>query len=91
MVARSVEGSVPTLELEVNLRQKNLLTLPEEVVRRLGLAPGDRLVVTIDEAQPDRVELRPIRRSYAGVLTGLYGTDEEALEYVRGERESWDQ
>ena len=79
------------LELVVSLRQKNQLTLPREVVERLGLAPGDRLVLAIDEAQPDRVQLRPIRRSYAGLLTGLYGTDEEALEYVRAERASSDQ
>ena len=80
-----------TLELEVSLRPKNQLTLPEEVVRRLGLRPGDRLVVAIDDTQPGRAQLRPIRRSYAGILTGIYGTDEEALEYVRGERASWDQ
>ena len=79
------------LELEVSLRQKNQITIPEEVVRRLGLASGDRLVMAIDDAQPDRVQLRPIRRSYAGLLTGVYGTNEEALEYVRAERASWDQ
>ena len=79
------------LELEVSLRQKNQITIPEEVVRRLGLAPGDRLVMAIDDAQPDPMQLRPIRRSYAGLLTGVYGTDEEALEYVRAERASWDQ
>jgi bifunctional DNA-binding transcriptional regulator/antitoxin component of YhaV-PrlF toxin-antitoxin module len=80
-----------TVEHEVRLRQKNQLTLPEEIVRLLRLEPGDRLVVEVDEAQPDRMQLRPIRRSYAGILTGVYGTDEEALEYVRAERASWDQ
>ena len=80
-----------SISLEVSLRQKNQLTLPDEIVRQLGLQPVDRLVVEIDEARPGRVELRPIRRSYAGILTGVYGTDEEALEYVRGERASWDQ
>ena len=80
-----------SIELEIRLRQKNQITIPEEVVQRLGLEPGDRLIVEVDEAKPDRMQLRPIRRSYAGLLTGVYGTDEEALEYVRGERASWDQ
>jgi bifunctional DNA-binding transcriptional regulator/antitoxin component of YhaV-PrlF toxin-antitoxin module len=78
-------------EVEVSLRPKNQLTLPDAIVRRLDLQAGDRLVVVIDDAEPDRVQLRPIRRSYAGLLTGVFGTDEEALEYVRGERASWDQ
>jgi bifunctional DNA-binding transcriptional regulator/antitoxin component of YhaV-PrlF toxin-antitoxin module len=80
-----------TVEREVRLRQRNQVTLPEEIVRLLRLEPGDRLVVEVDEARPDRMELRPIRRSYKGILAGVYGTDEEALEYVRAERASWDQ
>lgn len=72
------------------LSQENQLTLPEEVVRQLGLQPGDRVVVEIDAADPCRVELRPVRRSYAGLLDGVYGTDEEALDYVRAERASWE-
>ena len=79
-----------SIELEVCLRQKNQITLPEAVVRRLGLQTGDRLVIEVPESDPDRLEMRPIRRSYAGLLDGVYGTDEEALEYVRAERASWD-
>lgn len=75
----------------VTLSQENQVTLPGEVVRQLDLQPGDRLVVEIDEANPCRVEVRPIRRSYAGSLDGVYGTDEEALAYVRAERASWDE
>lgn len=75
----------------VTLSQENQLTLPEEVVRQLGLQPGDRLVVEINQADPCRVELRPVRRSYAGLLDGVYGTDEEALAYVRAERASWEE
>ena len=75
----------------ITLGQENQLTLPEEVVRELGLQPGDRLVLEVDEANPCRVELRPIRRSYAGILDGVYGTDDEALAYVRAERASWEE
>jgi AbrB family looped-hinge helix DNA binding protein len=80
-----------SVELEVSLEEKNQITIPDEVLSRLGLKPGDRLVMEIDEARPDRVQIRPIRRSYAGILDGMFGTDEEALEYVRSERASWDQ
>jgi bifunctional DNA-binding transcriptional regulator/antitoxin component of YhaV-PrlF toxin-antitoxin module len=80
-----------TVEHEVRLGQNSELTLPEEIVRLLRLEPGDRLVVEVDEAQPGRMQIRPLRRSYKGILAGVYGTDEEALEYVRGERASWDQ
>jgi hypothetical protein len=76
---------------EVTLGEKHELTLPESIIRELRLQPGDRIVVEIDDARPGRVELRPIRRSYAGILTGVYGTDEEALDYVRSERASWEQ
>jgi antitoxin ChpS len=77
------------MDAEVRLRAKNQITLPDAIVRRLGLEPGDRLVLEIDDEQPDRVELRPIRRSYAGILAGVFGTDDEAVAYVRGERASW--
>lgn len=77
-------------EVQVRLREKNQLTLPEAVARLLGAAPGDRLVIAVDEARPHVVELRRLRDSYAGVAAGLYGADEgESAEYLRGERESW--
>jgi antitoxin component of MazEF toxin-antitoxin module len=82
---------VGAIEVEVRLRQKNQLTLPDAIVKQLDVQPGDRLVVHVDESCPDHVTIRPIRRSYAGLLKGVYGTDEEALEYVRAERASWDQ
>jgi antitoxin ChpS len=80
---------VTTGEIEVNLRNKNQLTLPEAVVRRLGIQPGDRLIVEIDDEHPDEVKLRPLRRSYAGVLAGLFGSADEVRAYIRDERASW--
>jgi bifunctional DNA-binding transcriptional regulator/antitoxin component of YhaV-PrlF toxin-antitoxin module len=77
------------LEAEADLRPKNQLTVPDAVVRTLGLRTGDRIVFEIDEERPDTVRLRPVRRSYAGILTGVYGSPDEAHEYVRGERASW--
>ncbi|MBI4495063.1 MAG: AbrB/MazE/SpoVT family DNA-binding domain-containing protein [Chloroflexi bacterium] len=78
------------LEVEVALRQKNQLTLPEAIAKRLGAQPGDRLIFELDEADPRRVHVRLLRRSYAGALEGIYGeTPEEVAAYIQGERESW--
>jgi AbrB family looped-hinge helix DNA binding protein len=68
------------IEVEVKLRRKNQLTLPEEIAERLGVGPGDRLVVSLDEDQPTIAVLRPLLRSYAGILKGVYGTPDEAAE-----------
>lgn len=75
----------------VTMDERRQITLPEAVVTSLGLKPGDRLVVEIDETVPDQMRLRRLRRSYAGLLSGVYGSDEEALAYVRAERASWDE
>lgn len=78
-------------EVEVSLRKKNQLTLPEVIAERLGVQPGDRLVLRVDDHTRE-VHVRPIRRSYAGLFTGLYGaTPEEELAYIDGERASWDE
>ena len=78
-----------TVQVEVSLRKKNQITLPEPIASRLGVGPGDRLVFEADDGDHDRVHIRRVRRSYAGALAGVYGTPEDAAEYLRGERESW--
>jgi len=76
----------------VSLRPKNQLTLPAAVVKQLHLRAGDRLIVEMDSEHPERVQLRAVRRSYAGIAEGLYGsTPEEEAAYIREERASWDQ
>jgi bifunctional DNA-binding transcriptional regulator/antitoxin component of YhaV-PrlF toxin-antitoxin module len=84
------EDSVATIEIEVRLNGNNELTLPDEVVKRLKLEPGNRLIIAMDDDGPDRAQIRALLRSYAGLLNGMFGTDEEALEYVRAERASWE-
>jgi AbrB family looped-hinge helix DNA binding protein len=72
------------------LLQKNQLTLPKAIVEGLGIEPGDTLIFQIDDDTPRRVHIRPLLRSYAGILTGVYGeTPEEVAAYLREERESW--
>ena len=76
-------------EVEVQLRKKNQLTLPEPIADRLGVQPGDRLVFETDDADPARVHIRRVRESYAGVLAGVYGSPDEAAAYLGHERASW--
>ncbi len=79
------------MEVKVSLRPKNQLTLPEPIARQLGVRPGDDLIVEVSEDQPEVAQIRPLRRSYAGVAAGIYGTPEEVRAYVQGERDAWDE
>ncbi|MBI4317009.1 MAG: AbrB/MazE/SpoVT family DNA-binding domain-containing protein [Chloroflexi bacterium] len=63
--------------------------MPEQIVRTLGLEPGDELIVAVDEDNPEMIQIRPLHRSHAGARADLFGTPEEAREYVRAEQESW--
>jgi bifunctional DNA-binding transcriptional regulator/antitoxin component of YhaV-PrlF toxin-antitoxin module len=72
------------IQVEAVLRKRNQLTLPSEAVDVLGLREGD---VVIIEVKHHAATLRPVRRSYAGALTGVYG---DANEYVERERASWE-
>jgi AbrB family looped-hinge helix DNA binding protein len=79
------------VELTVTVRRKNQMTLPDALADRLGLHPGDRLVLRLEE-DPDGelgFRARPLRRSYAGALRGVYGPSEEAAAYLAGERAAW--
>jgi bifunctional DNA-binding transcriptional regulator/antitoxin component of YhaV-PrlF toxin-antitoxin module len=77
------------IEAEARLRQKNQLTMPEPIVRALDAAPNDILVFEADPAEPGVAHVRLMPRDFAGSLTGVFGTSEEVLEFVRGERAAW--
>ena len=77
------------IEAEARLRQKNQITVPEAIVRVLGAAPNDILVFEADPAEPGVAHLHLVPRDFAGSLTGVFGTSEEVLEFVRGERAAW--
>ena len=73
------------------LSSKNQITLPVAILRELGLRPGDRLTVRLEDG---RIVLKPRPKDwvqhYRGRLRGTYGRSiEETERYVRGERESW--
>jgi hypothetical protein len=77
------------IEAEARLRQKNQLTLPDAIVRALDAAPDDIIVFEADPGEPGVAHLHLVPRDFAGSLTGVYGTSEEVLAFVRGEREAW--
>jgi hypothetical protein len=77
------------IEAEARLRQKNQLTVPEPIVRALQAAPDDVLSFEANPEEPGVVHLRLIPRDFAGSLTGVFGTSEETLAFVRGERAAW--
>jgi len=85
------------LEYIVNRREeavstissKNQITLPAQLLRELGLGPGDRLAVTRDGG---RLLLRARPKDwvehYAGSLGGLWGNAEEIEAEIREGRDS---
>jgi AbrB family looped-hinge helix DNA binding protein len=77
------------LRAEAVVRAKNQITIPQSIADRFGIGPGQR-VVLVDDGVRDQFTIRVIRSSYAGALSGIFGTTEENVAYVRGERESWD-
>jgi bifunctional DNA-binding transcriptional regulator/antitoxin component of YhaV-PrlF toxin-antitoxin module len=77
------------LEVKAVVRPKNQLTLPDPIVRRLGVEPGDEIIVSFDDDEPGIVLLRSLRRSYAGVANGIYGSPEQVAEFVDSERAAW--
>lgn len=79
----------PRVQAEARLRPKNQITLPEPIVLALEAKTNDIVVFEVDPEDPRSVHLRLIPRAFAGSLTGVFGTTEETLAFVRGERESW--
>jgi AbrB family looped-hinge helix DNA binding protein len=67
------------------ISSKNQITLPAQLLRELGLTPGDRLAIT---REGNRLVLRARPRDWvryhAGSLAGAYGRSREEMdEYVR--------
>jgi hypothetical protein len=74
---------------EARLRHKNQLTLPEPIARALEAQSDDVLLFEADPAEPGVVRARRLPRDFAGSLTGMFGTTDETLAFVRGERDAW--
>jgi hypothetical protein len=84
-----MEAIARPVEAEARLRQKNQITVPEAIVRVLDAAPDDILVFEADPAEPGVAHVHLVPRTFAGSLTGVFGTSEEVLEFIREERAAW--
>ena len=73
--------------LKTTLRAKHQITLPNEVVKTLKLRAGDQLIVEIEQG---RATLRPVKPSYRGVLRSYFDKNSDVAEFLRLDRESWD-
>jgi len=73
------------------LSSKHQVTLPVALLRELGLSPGDKFTVRLEDGA---IMLRPRPRSWAdyisGSMPGYYGkTKEEVSAYLAEVREGW--
>lgn len=79
-----------TIEAEARLRAKNQITVPGSIVSALEARQDDTLVFEADTAEPGVIRVRLLPRSYAGALTGVYGTSADVAEFLREEHAAWD-
>lgn len=75
---------------EARLRRKNQLTLPEPIAEALNVHPDDILAFEADADDPGSACVRVVPRSFAGSMTGVYGTTEDVLTFLREEHAAWD-
>jgi hypothetical protein len=85
------------IQVQVILRERNQLTLPDRIASRIAAKPGDRLLLSVGPAEPGEsndtgvVRLKRLPDSYAGIADGVYGrTAEEHAAYIAAERDSWE-
>ncbi|MFN8481512.1 MAG: AbrB/MazE/SpoVT family DNA-binding domain-containing protein [Anaerolineae bacterium] len=48
-------------ELLTVVTRKGQITLPAEIRQRLGIKEGDKIAVSVDEAEPTQAIVRPVR------------------------------
>ena len=71
----------------ITLRPKNQLTLPADIVSKIGAHIGQRFLV---ELKGTSVLLLPLPESFAGSLAEIYNTTEDTEAYIENERSSWE-
>lgn len=76
---------------EARLRLKNQLTVPEPIIDELGVGPNDTLVFEADPERPGTATIRRLPDTFAGALTGIYGSADEIKAFVRQERAAWEE
>jgi AbrB family looped-hinge helix DNA binding protein len=72
------------------LTSKSQITIPAEIRRRLGIGPGDKVVL---EIEGDRAVLRPLHGSFTDYMQGLgrevWEEAGPASDYLERERDEW--
>jgi bifunctional DNA-binding transcriptional regulator/antitoxin component of YhaV-PrlF toxin-antitoxin module len=83
---------VPRLVGETTITGKNQISLPAQGLRELGWERGDRLLVEVLDEDVMVLIRRPERWSeaFAGRLGHVFGSHEDTLRYLEGERRSWE-
>jgi AbrB family looped-hinge helix DNA binding protein len=78
---------------ETTITGKNQISLPAQGLRQLGWGRGDRLIVELVDQDQLILKRRPenIVEYFAGKLDHVFGTHEETIQYLEGERRSWDE
>ena len=74
----------------VTLSSKSQIAIPKSVRQKLAIGPGDQLILNVEK---DGLILKPKPKSYSKHLRGLHRTiwrSVEATDYVRKERETWE-
>lgn len=79
----------PPVRAEARLRAKNQLTLPEPIATVLEARPDDLLLFETDPEQPGTARVRLVPHSFAGALTGVFGTTDDVKAFLREEYAAW--
>ena len=75
----------------VRVSTKGQVVIPLAIRRRLGIKPGDQLVIVGGEHEAVLMKAKRYAESLRGIARGIYGrTREEVDAYVRGERRTWE-
>lgn len=75
----------------VRVSTKGQIVIPLAIRRRLGIKPGDQLVIVGGEHEAVLMKVQRYAESLRGIARGVYGrTREEVDAYVRGERRTWE-
>jgi len=80
----------PTIEAEARLRAKNQLTVPEAIVEVLDARQNDLLVFEANAHEPGTAVVRVVPRTFAGTLTGTFGTTDDVKAFLREEHADWE-
>jgi bifunctional DNA-binding transcriptional regulator/antitoxin component of YhaV-PrlF toxin-antitoxin module len=76
---------------ETTITGKNQISLPAKGLRDLGWERGDRLLAQVVHGDMLVLMRRPTRwaDAFAGKLGDVFGSHEDTIAYLEGERRSW--